>query len=429
MVNFPILYTGRGTTKPLQGEADSFSKFSDKFLDAEKMKLQKALKDEDWLMNQQVDPVRVLSDKALEDQAKSLDMFNEEVASIMQNRQGPLTTQEKIKVASMKRDLESKQANWMQGQEAWQRDYDLARRDTRGYWDRDAMQQATNEFMETGRYVSGQGLMPTPLNPDVYFNSINLKGTETWSDVDPKTGMYTEFSAEPQEAMERFYGEVQQDMAQGGRLLRGIMNEFNGLPYEEKAKYLDVNGDGRISDEEQQATRTSGSLRTNPIMQWAEQKYAPMMIKGQARKKASGSGSGSKDKDAEQIVYGGAKRWIIPQEPETNFLFGGRVYDELYTFDLPSIDVVFPDNTPAEIVTPDSRETTALGGIKNLTTSGYNPKTDEILFTEKATGFGGETVYAIKASYVPLSQLGELWSKARRKHRLFTSHSAGWHHA
>ena len=280
MINFPILYTGKGTEQPLKDMGDSYEVFSRKFMDAQRMKMEKHLSDEKFMLEQGIDPIQLISDTAMQKQGSDIDWYNKKWAGRMAQNEGFLSTQDKMEMGSDKRKIMASQQKSQAAQERAMVDYETIRRDTRGYYDHRVFEDAYKEFLVTGEYPAS-ALEPSPLNPTVYFGNINLKGEKGTIVTDAKTGQRMKYYASIDEAKARFWGDIQEDIGKGGsRLLKGIRNEFNNLPSSEKKKILDINGDNRISPEEERFMGLEGSLRTNPIMQWAEQTYPQMMLRG-----------------------------------------------------------------------------------------------------------------------------------------------------
>ena len=402
-VNFPILYTGKGTTQPLQGESTGFKDLSNRLVDIEKMKLDKALKDEDWLLNQQIDPVRVLSDAATKDQAESVERFNEEVTSMMQNREGPLTMQEKLKVASMKKDLQSKQINWIQGQDAWQKDYNLVAKDFGRNWEPMTMVAATAKFHKTGIYTPGEGLEPVGKS---VVSALRSEGRKNRANEykDEKTGKRILVYGTD----EGFRACIQDLMRFDPAIEKTVTNNFDDLDWETKEKYLiDEDEDGKITQEE----------TNNGIVRWAmdNPKYRDAYIQS-TEKPAQKSGSAKDgDKEFKKIIYGGSTQSIKPSKPKT-MMFGGVKYNNFYSFDTRPIQITFPDETPAiEIITDIygniTRKPITLSGIQELNVANYSDDTGEVVLKEKKASWGGGGEYIVNIKDVPLSQIGELWIK------------------
>ena len=79
MANFPILYTGKDTAyrndSPIA--AQSFAEFTNKYLQAREMKLNKALQDEKFFMQMaDMDFGTLIADEASAEMADGVDWFN-----------------------------------------------------------------------------------------------------------------------------------------------------------------------------------------------------------------------------------------------------------------------------------------------------------------------------------------------------------------
>lgn len=248
MAGFPILYTGKDTTRPLKEYGDTFEQFSNKYLGAKQAELNKALKDEEFFLSQGVDPAPVIADQAMEEQAAMLDWYNDKYADRMAKKDGMLDTRDKMEMAQDKRKVLSRQQNWMASQEQYKKDLEVIRRDFRGDYDRQAFEEATKNFMETGEYSGG--LEPNAISPTTALRGVPLSNKAR---------------------DDEFYGNNLDDFAmtvkakamENPRFLKGLIQDFRDLPENEKVKWLDdTDEDGRIG---------RGELDPNGIIRWAQQ--------------------------------------------------------------------------------------------------------------------------------------------------------------
>jgi len=326
MVNFPILYTGKGTEQPLKDMGDTYEVFSRKFMDAQRMKMEKHLSDEKFMLEQGVDPVQLIADKAMEKQAADIDWYNKEMASRMAKNDGFLSTEDKMWAASNKRKIMASQQNWQANQQRWDYERKLVDRDFGKTWDVDYFRKATEDFLLTGEFTTG--LDPIAIDVKAELTEMGKRaGTHKETIITEKGGKKVTETVQgygtTEEAQAAIQELINRDSARGGGGIKTFINDFRKLPIAEQGKWLeDRNKDGQISPQEQ----------TNGILRWVMNN--PDYINAFRGEDTSRRTEPTKPKGSEfgfeEFIFGNTKVTTLPIPPVSKTI-GGVQYDDYYS--------------------------------------------------------------------------------------------------
>jgi hypothetical protein len=272
--DFPILFTGKDVSyEPrTSGELEKAGqRFDERILQGEQYKREDRLRDQKFFFETaDVDPVQLMSDRLTEVQEQTLNDFNDKWASVYSKQGGTLTSAQKSEMFRDRKAMESKQQQWLASQSRYERDYEMIKRDSMRaspMLDMDAFRGASEQYHTTGYYDGG--LQYTPLNPGVYFTNNRLPGTGDrvlTSDIvgGRETTTETRVPGTKAESDDFIRSHIEQDMASGrGRLLMGIVKDFQDQPEEVKVKYLGGSFDGVVDTPGEQ----------NAIINWAQDHY------------------------------------------------------------------------------------------------------------------------------------------------------------
>lgn len=275
MADFPILFTGKDvsyeprTTGQLQ---EAGKRFDDRVLQGQQYKREDRLRDEKFFFETaDVDPVQLMSDRLTEVQEQTLNDFNDKWAGAYAKQGGTLTSTQKSEMFRDRKAMEAKQAQWSASQSRYERDFEIIKRDSQRatpMLDMDAFREQSEAYHTTGSYEGG--LQYTPVSPYTHFE----KKGKTWKGSSPSTQEVTnlvgdeqvtrkvEISGTPEESRESVRQDILGD--QTGRLLMGVIQEFQGLGDDVKQQYL-VSGPVDTPEEE------------NAVIRWAQDEYAPLL--------------------------------------------------------------------------------------------------------------------------------------------------------
>jgi hypothetical protein len=273
--NFPILFTGKDvsyeprTTGQLREAA---KRFDERLIQGQQYKREDRLRDEKFFFGTaDIDPVQLMSDRLTEVQEQTLGDFNDKWAGVYAEQGGTLTPTQKSEMFRDRKAMESKQAQWAASQARYERDYELIKRDSQRsspMLDMESFKDQSEIYHETGNYEGG--LQYAPLSPYTYFEKLG----KTWKGASPSTQEITtmegddqvtrkvEISGTPEEARESVRQNLLGDRT--GRLLMGVIEEFQTQPDEVKQQYL-VSGPVDTPEEE------------NAIIRWAQNEYSPLL--------------------------------------------------------------------------------------------------------------------------------------------------------
>lgn len=322
MASVPILSTGRDTAVYLDNSQvnRSAEKLNSELIGTEKLKLNKALQDnEKFLEMMAVDPVALMTQRGVEMQSQELTKYNEKWAEEMRKHKGNLPQDKWIEMRKDRIGLESVQGRLAASQQRYLQELKMIESSPNKY-NRDAFMQASKNFYETGEYTTGLapalGRLNEALDKDVraYFLS---KPNEAVQSVTGKSGkvVTTIASGDPKQGSQRVLSLLFND--ETGGYLQDAVNEFLTQPEEVQMKYFDSNKDGKVTEDEivlaQQFGSDIASFTTNPIVKWAMEEKGKryQTIRPQISNPAS-SGSGT------------ATQTTIPEARTTPYLISNQ---------------------------------------------------------------------------------------------------------
>lgn len=275
MADFPILFTGKDvsyeprTTGQLR---ESAKRFDEKLTLGMQTKRQDRLLDEKFFFGtSNIDPVITMSDKAGADQEEMLNGFNDKWGEVYAKQGGNLTRSQKTEMFRDSKAVKARQAKWEASQARFERDTEMIKRDSQRATptlDMNTYKENAENYYQTGEYEGG--LEWAPVSPYTHFE----KKGKTWKGASPSTQEVTslqgdqqvtnkvEISGTPEEARESVKQDIMGDNT--GRMLKGAIQEFQGLGDDVKQQYL-VSGPVDTPEEE------------NAVIRWAQDTYAPLL--------------------------------------------------------------------------------------------------------------------------------------------------------
>jgi len=375
MVNFPILYTGKGTEQPLKDMGDSYEVFSRKFMDAQRMKMEKHLSDEKFMLEQGIDPIQLISDTAMQKQGSDIDWYNKKWAGRMAQNEGFLSTQDKMEMGSDKRKITASQQNWQANQQRWDYERKLVDRDFGKTWDVDYFRKATEEFLLTGEFTTGLD----PVAVDVKAELADMgRRTGTYKDIDivEKGGKKVTETVQRQGTVEEAQVAIQEMMERdtGGRI-KTFINDFRKLPIAEQAKWLvDRNSDGQISPQE----------RMNGIAKWAMNNPDYInAFQGEDISRRTEPVKPKEDSGFFKFIFGNTRVTTQPVTPVSKTI-GGVPYDDYYPILSPKkVEVPLGKTMEIEEKTRSEGDTYTSAEVEFIA---FSPSKKEFFFRKARSG-------------------------------------------
>ena len=259
-----ILYTGKGLTPNLQSDGGkAMSRLSDFITKAENIKYQAFKENEDWIVKaQDVDPAFLISQAQQNEQVKKLDVYNEKWAEVMRRSGGKLTTQDKLDMQAERNLLEAWQNEATTKQQLAEQHRSLVSQNPLRY-DSVRFRNAYDSFVKTGNY----DLLTPPLkskNPALYLqeqsNKLNKEKILYGKPLLDSKGRTTDrFTNIPEDKIGDF---IENAFMGDDQVIQGLTEEFLADNSPEKWALLeDINGDGRITNED---------VDENAVMAWAK---------------------------------------------------------------------------------------------------------------------------------------------------------------
>ena len=375
------LYTGKdtGVKLPNSGELErSRARLSETVIGAEQESYKrKTKKEDDFLKALNIDPLTLIADNARIQQADLLQKYNDKYAKRYKERNGELKMEDRIEMQRDKDLLASEQNSMMADQETYMNDKALYARDTKNYYDKEKFAQAEKDYFESGKY-DRNALQPRPLNPATYFNSIkkdiNGRILPDGRVVDIGGGMQQ--SVQPNISEDEARALIPSLVMEDEQVLRGLINEFSDLPFDQKKGYLsDVNDDGKINSDDAKIIEKSPMTASNPIIAYAQEKYWKAIQwekPGSVRNKPS---SGSSSGGSLTFDFGGSSYKYDAPSPQDMPNLLGVDYNSYYQFlRTPTISPTFAE------VYKDGGVKVTVGGSVPVKLMGYDGNTDRFFF-------------------------------------------------
>lgn len=173
----PTYSTGKDTAVYLDNTpvTKSAERLRNDILSADEMRLKKALSDEsDFIKAMSVDPVALMTQAGIEQQAADIESYNDKWAKIMSQNRGVMSTDMKIQMQKDRVGLESRQQNLAANQQRALQEMQLYRSNPSKY-DSKLFEDSFLNFLSTGEYTTGltkkKGMLGTALDADLkaYF--------------------------------------------------------------------------------------------------------------------------------------------------------------------------------------------------------------------------------------------------------------------
>lgn len=278
-INIPT-YTGEqagGLLPKFSGEklAESQEKMMQTVLETEKFKYGERKKEEaEFLKNVYIKPEYIISTAARTKMANDLKSFSDKWYKTNKQYKGILPFEMKVQMQNERALLESTQNDLLENMGRWKILNDAVVRDGGVNYDETEWRGITDEFLGTGQMP----LTSPPVkgkNPYLYFQKNKVQGTEDIIPEDQYRGGVlgkadVRVSGTPEESGEHIVASILSDPA----LLKGTVKYFiENSSLEEKLKYLDVNKDKIISEEEKNRPDK------NAILEWAKEKFSDLAIR------------------------------------------------------------------------------------------------------------------------------------------------------
>lgn len=188
-MNFPISYTGQNVVPEMdfaKGAAQASYAMGQQLLGAERAKLNKALQDEQFvLQNLAVNQLPFMSKAALNNQVKAIEEFKSKWANRLANSENKfLSTKDKMELMQDKQNLLARQKAWLADEQRVRQEMDMYNKDITGKYDPEHFQKALKVFEESGVYIPL--LKARPIDIVAYFArhplQLSQESVEVWKD-------------------------------------------------------------------------------------------------------------------------------------------------------------------------------------------------------------------------------------------------------
>lgn len=398
MGSFNVLYTGKDTGIRIPEfdklERAEKSLHSNIIKGAEEQYRHGEKEEEDFLGMMKTDPALLISDKTRTMQADAIEKYNNKWAGVYSQKQGKLTTQDKLSMQRDKESLTMFQNTLLSDQDRFMKDKAIMDKDIKGFYDKKRFQDSMQEFYETGKYPQSV-LMAAPQEFVSRLRKISRTGDLTPTTVggrivDYKTNMTTA------EAEEEIASEILTNEGSLMTVLRDFNDPANAKEAEQALMDFDVNQNGIIDPAEKKSALDEPMNLNNPIIKWAQKHYAPQVIT--KTPSASKSIPGASGGGGFSISFGGKK---VNYEPptSTNFALSNDKYsNEFYPLNIKGGS--FKLGTTAIDVDSGIEMPLDKGKAVNATIVGYDAEGDYIVL-QPTTGAGsidtGRTILVPRA--------------------------------
>lgn len=326
-MEFPILYTGKesGVRIPDFDKLErSERSLHENVKKGAEEQYKRKKEDEDWFLEMaKSDPKLLINDKLREKQAAAIEEYNNFGAQIWSSaKEGGLSMQDKLSLQRRKDALTSYQDKLLSNQKRWESELAIMQKDDKEYYDPEYFAEAQKQLWDSGEYPT-TGLVPKPqdilvalMKDKVEFSEVPIASIK-----DPATGKYVSGTANMTEEQARYL--VAAKALSNSAYMRDVIEKFSALPESEQEKYLvDYDGNGKIDPAEKKTALDEPMNLNNPILRWAQDRFAPDVRKinyGAPSSLPGASGGGSR--------YGTDKS---PLQMSTNKTFGSTTYAEYY---------------------------------------------------------------------------------------------------
>jgi len=249
-MDFPISYTGKNVVPEMnfaQGLSEASYAAQQKLLGVEQMKLNRALQNEQFVLQQTTTPViQFSSPAALKKQLDAIEGLKKKWGARMSVNHGQLSVNDKMELIQDKQNLQSLQKRYLANESEVQRGLDATGKDVRNYYDKDYTNKVIDYYNKTGELM-GPVLKLNPIDTLTYFQNNPLRHGETET-VDINGKRITRFK-NPQLGYNYYLSTIYSD----DRFLEDLVEKFGRLEPKTAQKYLidaDANKDKTIDETE-----------------------------------------------------------------------------------------------------------------------------------------------------------------------------------
>ena len=362
MASVPILNTGANTAVFLDNSQvnRSAEKLTSDVLGAEKMKLGKALEDnEKFLQMMAVDPVALMTQRGVEQQSEVMTEFNDKWAGEMKKYKGILPQEKWIEMRKDRIGVESIQGRLGASQQRYLEELKQFTANPRKYNEESFLTAAKN-FYDTGNYETG--LIAAPIDVSATWQkAVN----QYRRNIDPNylgtKGGKDEYTRGDKAEVEK----LALDFALNtDGALEGIVNMFINEAPPEVFKQVDKDQSGDLSNDEIALYRGMPNdyveIASNPIMKWWTQSrgadYQDKFSKKEAKKSDFNFGGGMMS-----VNLLGQKIDLVPPASQGAYDLGGGVESsEFYPFNLKES---FQLNLPKDAIAISERKNRIKGDV------------------------------------------------------------------
>jgi hypothetical protein len=265
---FTNSFTGKGTGILLpsgEGLQRAQEKLSERLIDAEKIKVEAFRKSqEEFLKAQDIDPATSISIAATRAQAEMVDANNKKWGSIL-SKEKVLSTERKLEQLRDRRVIEAKGDEIRAMQKAWEMEDALVKKNPLDFDEKEHALKTLN-FMQNGTFDMNDipwAAQPVSDELQKLRGKIGVKTSITTPD--PLNKGYLKTTAVMGEKKD--FAPVIRDLVfKNPKHMKDMLQQWQALPQEQKNQYLDINKDGVVSPQEEQAIKSKDL--TNPILNW-----------------------------------------------------------------------------------------------------------------------------------------------------------------
>jgi hypothetical protein len=332
MANFDTFYRGGtpATVLPTEKFEQASERLSDLLIRTAETK-HKIFKEnqKQFLETGNIEPEFVIADSARKNTTDQIEQFNKKWASIQASRpMGQLSTKDLQDMATQKNLIMSQNQKDVVAMQKYIQMKDMVAKDPLKY-NKDRFLEWEDEYLSTGNFN-----YTTPpikgVNPLSFFSDDKnrLEATIQPMVVDTKGTQMAERTPMASEEEAKAY--VESLIMNRDDFRQGVIDAFASLKNTDFAtykKYLDVNKDGTISEEEKQAAEGG-----NPIVQWAKDTYWKNAVKvKQGAMKTIPWTTGTKSEITSVNIAGGTIK-VAPGTRRANGVTYDKKYPTTYAF-------------------------------------------------------------------------------------------------
>ena len=319
MGQFDIIYTGVNSAARIP-ELGILQRAEERFYDTiarkDELATERAKQNEqEYLAAMKNDPVYLVAGKNQQIQSDAIENYNNKWGKVFMQRNGRLTTQDKLDMQKDKMALNMMQQGLLSDQQRYLSDKETMQKDIRGFYNKDVFRQAEQDYLKTGKY-SSTPLIAAPQDFVTAIKRMNLKYTEVHSTVTEEVGgigwkrdVTTNMTLDEAKRVV-----ADQILSNEGYLMKVLQDANDPSNAKELDKYLmnyDTNKNGIIDPKEKKAALDEPMNLNNPIIMWAQDHYGPQIITssvGTSKRITSGvQGAGSRT-----LNYGGGNVKYAP---------------------------------------------------------------------------------------------------------------------